>query len=600
MSDQPTSPFATPVRAPGPQALADALTSVAAHAREAGAATVQRAVTATADPLPYDAGAVARAFAQYGLSLAARPDRLFAESLKNAAAWSELWATTARRALGQDAEPVIAPEKGDRRFRDPAWTGDVVFDALKQSYLLAGRQLTELIDVAEDLDPKTRRQVDFFTRQAVAAAAPTNFAATNPAVLRKTAETGGLNLLTGYGHWLQDVAGGQGLPQRRAPDDFELGVNIACTPGQVVYQNALMQLIQYAPSTEQVRQRPLLFVPPVVNKYYLFDLTPKSSFLKWLVDQGHTVFVISWVNPDLEHADKDFAAYLKEGPLAALDAIEKATGEPRVDLVAYCLGGTLSAALLAYLAATEEGERVATATLVATLIDFADMGDWSTFVDDEQLAAFDRYLDAKGYVEAHDLTKLFSVVRANDLIWSSVVNHYLMGEEAAPSDLLWWFADGARIPAGMLKSYGRTVLQQNRLREPGGMTIDGVPLDLGKVTTPVAIVSLKDDHVSGWRATYAGAKLFGGPISFMLGGSGHNAGTINPPAAGKHGYWTSPELPATAEAWMDGAEQKPGSWWPEWNATLADDNPMVPAREIGSGALQPIELAPGSYARVRH
>ena len=599
MTDKP-APLATTPRAPDPAAMAQAMTELAHNARDAAVATTRRLGASAAEPAPYDASAIARAFGAYGMSLAARPDRLFAESLKNAAAWSELWATTARRALGQEAAPVVEPEKGDRRFRDPAWTGDVVFDALKQSYLLAGKQLTGLIDVADDLDPKARRQVDFFTRQAIAAAAPTNFAPTNPAVMRKAAETGGLNLVTGYSNWLQDVAGGQGLPTRRAPDTFELGVNIACTPGSVVFQNDLMQLIQYAPSTAEVRKRPLLFVPPVVNKYYLFDLTPKSSFLKWLVDQGHTVFVISWVNPDLEHAHKDFAAYLKEGPLEALDAIEQATGERQIDLVAYCLGGTLSAALLAYLAGTGQGDRVATATLVATLIDFADMGEWSTFTDEDHLAAFTRYLDGKGYVEAHDLTKLFSVVRANDLIWSSVVNHYLMGEEAAPSDLLWWFADGARIPAGMLKSYGQTVLQQNRLRESGGMSIDDVPLDLGAVTTPVTIVSLKDDHVAGWQATYGGVKLFGGETSFLLGGSGHNAGMINPPTVEKHGYWTNDETPETAEAWLEGAENRKGSWWPRWRATLDEGNPLVPARDVGGGALKPIEPAPGAYARVRH
>lgn len=594
------SPWATPPRSPDPIALTDALAATAAAAREAMEASARRMAEGAADPLPYDASAVARAFADYSLQLAQRPDLLWAQGMKNAADWAQLWGSTARRALGQDAQPVIEPEKGDRRFKDSAWSDDLAFDTLKQSYLLAARQAVEMVSLAGDMGPAARQRVDFFTRQAVAAAAPTNYAATNPAVIRQTAETGGLNLVKGAQYFLNDVAGGQGIVTRRSAEDFEVGRNIACTPGSVVFQNELMQLIQYAPSTQEVRKRPLLFVPPVVNKYYLFDLTPKSSFLKWLVDQGHTVFVISWVNPDLEHAHKDFAAYLKEGPLAALDAIEQATGERTVDLVAYCLGGTLSAATLAYLQATGQGDRVATATLVATLLDFSDMGEWSTFIDDEQMAAFDRYLDAKGYVEAHDLTKLFSVVRANDLIWSSVVNHYLMGEEAAPSDLLYWFADGARIPAGMLKSYGRAVLQQNKLREPGGVLIDDVALDLSKVTTPVTIVSLKDDHVAGWQATYEGTKLFGAPVTFMLGGSGHNAGTINPPAANKHGFWTSAETPETAEQWLEGAEKHPGSWWPTWRETLDADNPLVPARAPGDGDLPVVEPAPGSYAMVRH
>jgi polyhydroxyalkanoate synthase len=371
-----------------------------------------------------------------------------------------------------------------------------------------------------------------------------------------------------------------------------------------VFQNELMQLIQYNPSTETVYRRPLLFVPPTVNKFYLFDLTPKSSYLKWLVDQGHTVFVISWVNPDDAHRGKTLSDYVLDGPVAALGAIEKATGERECDLVAYCIGGTLSAMGLAYLAATNEADRVASATLIATLLDFGELGDWSVFANEAQAGAFRRYLDHHGYVEGHDLAKLFSLVRANDLIWSNVVQHYLLGEEAMPSDLLWWFADASRMPAAMLADYGEHILRGNKLREPGGVVIGGAPLDLGGVTIPVTIVSLKEDHVSGWDQTYEGAKLFGGETRFILGGSGHNAGMINPPSAKKHGYWTNTvaDLPETAEAWLAGAAKQEGSWWPEWQSWLdqraADDR--VPAREVGAGGLAAIEPAPGSYVRVRH
>jgi polyhydroxyalkanoate synthase len=355
-----------------------------------------------------------------------------------------------------------------------------------------------------------------------------------------------------------------------------------------------------------VYRRPLLFVPPTVNKFYLFDLTPKSSYLKWLVDQGHTVFVLSWVNPDDTHRHKTLADYVKDGPLAAMDAIEQATGEREIDLVAYCLGGTLSALALAYLHATGDGERVASATLIATLIDFGQMGDWSVFLDEKQIAAFRRYLDHRGYVEAHDLAKLFSLVRANDLIWNNVVTHYLMGEEAAPSDLLWWFADASRMPAAMLTDYGQLVLQQNRVREPGGIVIDGTPVDVREITTPLTIVSLKDDHVSGWEQTYQGAQLFGGPTRFVLGGSGHNAGMINPPSAKKHGYWTNPveQLPPNGAEWLAGATKQEGSWWPEWQSWLdaraGDDRIPATEREPGAGGLPALEAAPGSYVRVRH
>ncbi|MGI9170327.1 MAG: PHA/PHB synthase family protein, partial [Caulobacteraceae bacterium] len=472
------------------------------------------------------------------------------------------------------------------------------FDALKQAFLLAEAQVRDLVAGA-DLDEASRVRVDFFTRQMLNALAPSNFALTNPQVLRKTAATGGLNLLTGLGNLLEDVADGKGLVRRRAPAAFELGVNIAATPGSVVFQNELMQLIQYEPSTKTVHTKPLLFVPPLVNKYYLFDLTPKSSFLKWLVDQGHTVFVISWVNPTARQAATSLADYVRDGVLAALGAVEKAAGETGIDVVSYCLGGVLSAIALAWLAAKGQSERVATATLIATLVDFKDMGEWAVFVGEDELATFDDYLDKKGYVEAHDLAKLFSAVRASDLIWSAVVTHYLMGEEARPSDLLWWFDDGARIPAGVLRDYGRLMLHQNRLRQPGGIAVDGVPIDLGAIETPVFMVAFKDDHVAAWEKSYGGLSLFGGEKRFLLGGSGHNAGMINPPAAGKHGYWTGETLPESAEAWLEAASNQPGSWWPEWESWLVGAK-RVAARPVGGGRLPAIEPAPGSYVRVSH
>ena len=606
MSQSPSYLLAIPPKAPDPVAAARAFGELSVNAGNAVLASAQ-ALGRAPDPLPYDPAPIAQAFSNFALNLATEPTRLVDAQAKAWREWTELWTTTAQRALGGATEPYIAPQKGDRRFSAPAWSEQPVFDYIKQAYLLGSRQLQELVEGAETgMKPDERAKVDFFTRQFLNAASPTNFPATNPEVLRKTAETGGLNLVKGLSNLLEDAAKGEGLVERRAPSDFELGVNIAATPGAVVFQNDLMQLIQYAPSTETVYRRPLLFVPPTVNKFYLFDLTPKSSYLKWLVDQGHTVFVLSWVNPDDTHRHKTLADYVKEGPLAALDAIEQATGEREIDLVAYCLGGTLSALALAYLHATGEGERVASATLIATLIDFSQMGDWSVFLDEKQIAAFRRYLDHRGYVEAHDLAKLFSLVRANDLIWNNVVTHYLMGEEAAPSDLLWWFADASRMPAAMLTDYGRLVLQENRVREPGGILIDGTPVDVGAITTPLTVVSLKDDHVSGWEQTYGGAQLFGGPTRFILGGSGHNAGMINPPSAKKHGYWTNPveQLPPTAAEWLAGATKQEGSWWPEWQSWLdqraGDDRVPAAGREPGSGALPALEPAPGSYVRVRH
>jgi polyhydroxyalkanoate synthase len=512
--------------------------------------------------------------------------------------WAELLANTTRRAMGEEVAPNAEPARGDRRFKDADWN-TLGFDFIKQAYLLMAERLEAIVEESGTLDPEAKIRAGFMVRQFIAAASPSNFPATNPVVVRKTIETGGLNLVTGASHLLADAAEGTGIVRRRATEDFELGRTIAATPGAVVYQNELMQLIQYAPTTDKVFRRPVLLIPPMVNKYYLFDLQPKTSFLKWLVDQGHTVFTISWANPDDTHRDKDLTAFVKEGAVEALRAIEAATGERAVDVVGFCLGGTLSSITLGYLKAIGEEDRVSSATLIAALTDFADLGEWSAFLGEEDVDAFARYLAEKGFVEAHDLQRLFSVVRANDLVWGPFVAHYLLGEEAPPSDLLWWFNDGARIPEGLLNTYLREVVRGNGLTEAGGVVIDGQPIDLKAVTTPVRFVSMKDDHVAGWIQTYKGVAMFGGEAEFILGGSGHNAGVINPPAANKHGFWTSKKTPADAEAWLADASRNEGSWWTYWQGVLARGQKQVAARTPGEGALKALEPAPGSYVRVR-
>ncbi len=585
---------------PDPVQTAQALTELARNAHAAFVAAAERA--SRAELLPYDPTSVSKAFAGLGVSLMFSPMAAAQAQMRSWQDWTALCGATAARIMGQPPAPVIEPAKGDRRFSAAAWSDEPVYDFIKQTYLIGARQLQDTVAGA-DLPEDTKTKVGFFTNRLIDALSPANFAATNPDVVRKTLETGGLNLMSGLSNLLADAARGSDLVQRRTSQTFEVGGDLAATPGAVVFQNDLLQLIQYAPSTETVLKRPLLFVPPLVNKYYLFDLTPKSSYLKWLVDQGHTVFVISWVNPTEQHAAFDLSDYVKGGIVASIDAIEKATGEAQVDLVSYCLGGTLSAAAMAYLAATGQGDRVASATLIATLLDFKQLGDWSSFLGADDVAAFEAYLDDKGYVDADHLTQLFSTVRANDLIWSSVVKHYLLAEDARPSDLLSWFDDGARIPAAVLKQYVRLLLVENRLREPGGVVIDGVALDLGKIETPVIIVALRDDHVAAWKDTYAGMALFGGPTRFLLGGSGHNAGMINPPGSGKHGYWTGP-MAADADAWLEGAEKHPDSWWPQWRSWIVEvqSDATVPAAERtpGSGGLPALEAAPGSYVMVRH
>jgi polyhydroxyalkanoate synthase len=486
-----------------------------------------------------------------------------------AADWMKLWSSTAARMAGGAREPVIQPERGDRRFKDPAWEEDPIFDYLKQAYLLAAKRSLSMIENAEGLDEGTRTRVEFFTQQYLHALSPANFAFTNPEAIRRAIDTGSVSLLSGFANLLTDAASDAGLVQRRASEEFELGVSIAATPGSVVYQNELMQLIQYAPMTDKVYRRPVALHPAAGEQI----LPPRPS----AQIQPHPLAGRAGPHgvrrllgePRGRARDMDMGDYIKLGPIAALDAIEAATGEREVDMFGFCMGGTLVAMALAYLAGKGEGDRVASATTIGSLFDFASLGQWSTFTEPEQLRAMERHLLHKGFMAAQDLQALFSAVRANDLIWSSVVNHYLLDREAPPSDILYWFADGAHLPRAFLLTYAQQMLRDNLLKEPGGMEIDGIPLDLGAIETPLLAISLKDDHVSSWAATYESAKLFGGPVEFLLGGSGHNAGVINPPSANKHGYWTKGVMPESAEEWLEGAEKQEGSWWPHWQAKLS-------------------------------
>ena len=493
------------------------------------------------------------------------------------------------------------PEPGskDRRFKSADWQKNIALNALMRGYLVGADWLRSLIANQNQLSGSDKRDLAFLTEQLIDATSPTNFAGTNPDVVRKTMETGGANLIQGFSNFLDDLATNAGHVRRAAPEAFELGVNIAATKGSVVLRTDMMELIQYEPATGKARDVPILLVPPWVNKYYLFDLQQKSSFIRWAVEQGFTVFAISWVNPDGSHADKDFENYWTEGPLAAFDAIEKATGQRHVNLFAYCLGGILVSAGLAALAERKD-DRVTSATLVATMTDFADLGDFEVFVKEQHVDAIGGHLKAKGYIDSADLSRLFSLLRANDLIWSSAISSYLLADKAVASDLLYWFSDGIGMPAKMLETFLRQILLDNALSKPGKLKIGGTPLDLSKITTPLCFVSLKDDHVSKWQSTYKGALRFTAPKRFILGGSGHNAGMINPPAAGKHGFWVNDAFPADAEAWLAGAERREGSWWTEWSNWLKRHScGEVAARPVAAGPLEVLEPAPGSYARVR-
>ena len=512
-----------------------------------------------------------------------------------------LWQNTGQRLLGQPVEPMIAAEPSDRRFRDPAWDDHAGFDFIKQSYLLTSRWLVDTVKQLEGFDDKTKRKIDFYTRQFVDALAPSNFVATNPEVLRATLESRGANLWHGLNHLLEDLARGEGRLAIRMTDleAFEVGGNLALSPGKVIYQNDLMQLLQYAPSTEQVYQRPLLVIPPWINKYYILDLRPKNSFIKHAVDQGFTVFVISWVNPDERHADKTFEDYMAEGPLEALQAIEHATGERESTVIGYCLGGTLLACTLAYLAAKRE-RRFAAASFFAALTDFENPGELGVFIDQEQLAAMDQMMAKRGFLEGREMATTFNMLRANDLIWSFVVNNYLLGKEPFPFDLLYWNSDSTRMPYAMHSFYLHKFYRENQLAQPGGITLCGVPIDLRRIRLPVYMLSTREDHIAPWAATYAATQLYRGDTKFVLAGSGHIAGVVNPPSQQKYGYWTNERLPSDPHDWLDGATEHPGSWWPDWAAWNAKKSgPRVPARQPGDGGLKPLEDAPGTYVSVR-
>ncbi len=544
--------------------------------------------------------AIGAAFFEMTARMMSDPSRLVQAQLSLWNDYMTLWQRTAQRFLGGQAEPLIEPAQGDRRFRDAAWDNNTLFDYIKQSYLLTARWLQNTVREVEGIDERTARKVDFYTRQFVDALAPSNFLMTNPEVLRATIESRGDNLLNGLQNLLADLERGKGRLAIRMTDTtaFRIGENIAVTPGKVVFQNDLMQLIQYAPTAEQVKRRPLLIIPPWINKFYILDLRPSNSFVRWAVGQGHTVFVISWVNPDERLATKSFADYMREGPLAALDAIADATGESEANVIGYCLGGTLLACTLAYMAVKHD-DRIRSATFFVTMVDFAEAGELSVFIDEEQLAALEERMNAKGYLEGHEMATTFNMLRANDLIWSFVVNNYLLGKSPFPFDLLYWNADLTRMPAAMHSFYLRNMYQENLLVKPGGISLDGVPIDLGKIKTPAFILSTREDHIAPWRSTYSATRLYKGPVKFVLSASGHIAGVVNPPG-GKYGHWENDKNPPTPEEWLAGATQHQDSWWSLWERWVENyAGGEVPARQPGDGKLAPIEDAPGSYVKVR-
>lgn len=515
--------------------------------------------------------------------------------------YGELWQNSTQQIFGQTPQSDPKTASFDRRFKDPEWESNAIFAFIKQSYLLSSRWLLKTVHDVDGLDEKTAKKIDFHTRQFIDAVAPTNFAVSNPAVIRATLETRGENLISGLKNLMEDFDRGNGELRIKMVDEdaFSIGENIATTPGDIVFQNDLMQLIQYKPTTKTVYRRPLLIIPPWINKFYILDLQPENSFIRWAVEQGHTVFVISWVNPDETLAEKTMEDYMFEGPLAALDAIEQATGERETNVIGYCLGGTLLAATLAYMTQKKD-DRIHAATYFTAMIDFTEAGELGVFIDEEQISALEDRMRETGYLEGHEMATTFNMMRANDLIWSFVINNYLLGKEPVPFDLLYWNSDSTRMPAAMHGFYLRNMYLENKLIKPGGIVFDEVALDLHKIKTPTFILSTREDHIAPWKSTYAGVNTYSGPVKFCLAASGHIAGVINPPKNEKYAYWTNSDKPRTGDEWFSNAKETPGSWWPEWSKWITRrGGGKKPARSIEDSGLPSLEKAPGSYVKSR-
>ena len=553
------------------------------------------------DKPPNEIGEVIKTFstvAEYWLS---DNDRATDLQSKMAKAYLDLWGSAVRRMAGEDAKPAIEPSPRDKRFKDPEWRSNQFFDFVLQLYLLTTQWAQELVKNADGVDPHTRKKAEFYVQQITNAIAPSNFVFTNPEVLRETLASNGGNLVRGMKMLAEDIEAGHGTLRIRQSDPANLvvGVNMATTPGKVIFQNDLMQLIQYTPTTETVLRTPLLIVPPWINKFYILDLKPEKSYIKWCVDQGITVFVISWVNPDKELGKKTFDDYMKEGPLTAMDVIEKITGELKVHTAGYCVGGTLLASTLAWLA-EKRRQRVTSATFFAAQVDFTHAGDLLVFVDEDQISALERDMQASGVLDGGKMAMAFNMLRSNDLIWSYVISNYLKGQPPSSFDLLHWNSDATRMPAANHSFYLRSCYLENRL-STGSMVLDNTLLDLSKVKVPVYNLATREDHIAPAESVLYGSQFFGGPVKYVLSGSGHIAGVVNPPAGGKYQYWTNDNIKDIKLAdWLKGATEHKGSWWPDWRQWLEDlDAEQVPARAVGSEAMPPIEDAPGSYVRVR-
>ena len=600
--DQQADPQIEAYLVKDPDKLAANLARVVEEAGKAAAAWARPreqglAQDTVADPM----ADIVRTFSKVTEYWLADPTRALEAQTKLFAGYMTVWSNSIRKLANEEPDrgAAIEPDKGDKRFSDPDWARNAFFDFLKQVYLVTSRWAGDLVTGAEGLDPHTRQKATFYVKQITNAISPSNFILTNPELFRETVSSSGENLVRGMRMLAEDIAAGKGDLKLRQSDAtaFEFGRNIALTPGKVVARSDLAEIIQYAPSTDTVLKRPLLIVPPWINKFYILDLNPEKSFIRWAVSQGHTVFVVSWANPDERHARMGWDDYVREGVEFGLDTIEEATGVKQVNAIGYCVGGTLLAAALAMMAKTGD-RRIRTATFFTTQVDFSHAGDLKVFVDEEQIAALEKAMDGKGYLEGTRMATAFNMLRSQDLIWPYMINNYMRGRQPAPFDLLYWNSDSTRMSAANHSYYLRNCYLENNL-SAGRMVLRGHRLSLADVTIPIYNLAAREDHIAPARSVFEGCRFFGGPVEYVMAGSGHIAGVVNPPSMGKYQHWTDGKPEGDFGDWVARATENPGSWWPHWHAWIErQDDERVKPRKPGKKT-PVLGDAPGEYVRVR-
>ena len=600
MEERPQVPIATDSATPDFDRLSENLAVLVGESGKALAALFESPESGGANGLADTVLDAVKSFGRVAEYWLADPQRTVEAQTALSSNFLSLWAHTLRRLSGESDEPVVPYDPADRRFAAPQWRASPIFDFLRQAHAISTNWAEALVQGAETADPHTKQKAQFYLRQIASALSPSNFIGTNPELLHETLRSSGENLVRGIALLTEDIKAGGGKLRIRQSDSskFELGFNVATTPGKVIFRNELMELIQYAPATQRVLKRPLLIIPPWINKYYILDLNAEKSFVRFAVEEGLSVFLISWVNPDARHRNKNFEAYLNEGVLAAMDVIAKATGEASVHALGYCVGGTLLAIALALMARRHD-RRIASATFFTAQTDFTDAGDLKVFIDEEQIRQVEESMAEKGYLDGAKMAAVFNMLRPNDLIWSFVVNSYMRGQPPSPFDLLTWNSDSTRMAAANHSFYLRNCYLENKLAK-GEMEIAGEKLDLGEVKLPIYSLATREDHIAPAKSVFTGMKLLGGDVRFVLAGSGHIAGVVNPASKPKYQYWTGPRPAGAFEEWLQEAVEHPGSWWPDWINWIAKLAPeKVPARTPGGNKFKPLGDAPGEYVRVK-